>query len=214
MIANVFLILHLALSIFPLFLDAASWLLFPFLLFCRFGSSAHRCVIWYSHQGHGIIPAVLWLLGLLYQLKEFSPAFVSSWLRSLLCFGLLGCGLWHTPCCWVFKGHVLVCLVTRLSPASASSCLYGCGWGKISRAYNVLRRNLYSIWQHYPVDGCQEYDLYRFLGSFSDLRCKFDMYSGKHVLQKNFKEEFIPHISILQVFTLLKWTPDTFTVSL
>lgn len=106
------------------------------------------------------------------------------------------------------------CLVTKLSPASTSSSLCGCGWGKISRMYNVLRGNLYHIWQHYPVDGCQEYDWHDFLGSFSNLRCKFDMCSGKHIFQKNFKEEFIPHIAVLQVFTQLNWTPAIFTISL
>lgn len=93
-----------------LFLGAAPWLFFPSLSFCQplFVSFAHRCVFCYSHQGHGIIPAILWLLGLLYQLKESSPVFVSSWWRLLLFWGLFGPGLWHTECCWVFKGHLLV----------------------------------------------------------------------------------------------------------
>lgn len=119
-------------------------------------------------------------------------------------FNAVGCA---RATCWP-------CLGTKLSPVSTHSFLHGRGWGKRSRMYNVLIRNLYHIWQHYCIDGCQEYDWHDFLGSFSHLRYKFDMYSGKHIFKETFKEKFIPYIAVLQVFTLLNWILAIFTISL
>lgn len=211
MTENIFLILHLG-FFFAIFLGCSSLAFSPSLSFFQpvFGSSAHRCVSCYGHHGHGIIPAVLWHLGVLYKLKESSPAFIPSWWRlPLYCevsvtFNAVGC---FRATCWS-------CLGIKLSPASTHSCLHGRGWGKRSRMYNVLVEKLYHIWQHYSIGGCQEYDWHNFLRSFSDLRCKFDMCSGKHIFQENFEEEFIPYIAVLLVFTLLNRILVIFTISL
>lgn len=216
MTANVFLILHLVLSIFPIFgcyslaflsfsdiLPASFWILFSQMCFMLRSPSTQDyscCSVtpWFIISAERLLSCICFFLG-------GDDSFV------LGCLDVVSDTLSAVGClranCW--SG-----LVTKLSPASTSSCVHGCGWGKISRMYNVLRGNLHHIWQHYPVDGCQEYEWHNFLGSFSDRRCKFDMGSGKQIFQKNFKEEFIPHIAILQVFTLLNWTPAIFTISL
>lgn len=150
---------------------------------------------WFSVSFEEVLSCICFFL------VAITPLFWTVWMWSPT-LGAVGCS---RTICWF-------CLVTNLSQGFTSSCLQGCGWGKISRTCNVLRGNLYHIWQHYPVDVCQEYDWHHFLGSFSDLRCKFDMHSGKRVFQ-HFEEEYIPHIAELQVFTLLNWTPAIFTIS-
>lgn len=211
MTANVVLILHLGFLPYFLFLDASPWL---FSLHCNFASLFLDPLL--TDVFHAMVTKAVGLFLpfydtlVCYMSWRSSSAFVSSWWRLSVCCGVsdtfnaVGC---LRATCWS-------CLATKLSPASTYSCLHGRGWGKRSRMYNVLIGNLYHIWQHYSIDGCQEYDWHNFLGSLSDLRCKFYMCSGKHTFQENFKEEFIPYIAVLQIFTVLNWILAIFTISL
>lgn len=193
-------------SFLPSFLDAAPWL---FSLLCHFA----RLFFW-------ILCSQMCFMLWSPRPWDYSCCSLTPW-RVIVAEGVFSC--MFPLCCGVSdtfnavgcaRATCLPCLGTKLSPVSTHSFLHGRGWGKRSRMYNVLIRNLYRIWQHYYIDDCQEYDWHDFLGSFSHLRYKFDMYWGKHIFQETFKEKFIPYIAVLQVFTLLNWILAIFTISL